>query len=70
MDMNDVMGYKFPQERGGSKRGSKGELFMCINPNPLPKIIIVYKPSDFLLSVSNPESLNTCKRVGVKRHFT
>jgi hypothetical protein len=65
-----VMGDKFPQERGRSKRGSKGEIFMGINPNPLSKIIIVYKPSNFLLSVSKPQSLNTCKRVGVKSHFT
>jgi hypothetical protein len=40
MDIHGVMGDKFPQERGRSKRGSKGELFMSINPNPLPKIII------------------------------
>jgi hypothetical protein len=44
-------------------------LFMCINPNPLPKIIIVYGPSNFLLSVSKPQSLNTCKSVGVKSHI-
>jgi hypothetical protein len=67
MDTDGVMGDKFPQERGG---GSKGELFMCINPNPLSKIIILYEPSIFLLSVSKPQSLNTCKRVGVKSHFT
>jgi hypothetical protein len=52
--------------RGGSKR----ELPLSININPLSKISIVYKPSNFLLSVSNPQSLNTCKRVGVKGHFT
>jgi hypothetical protein len=52
MDTDGVMGAKFPQERGGSKKGSKGELPMSINLNPLSKIIIVYKPSNFLLSVS------------------
>jgi hypothetical protein len=65
MDTDGVMGAKFPQERG-----SKGELFMSINPMPLSKIIILYEPSIFLLSVSKPQSLNTCKRVGVKSHLT
>ena len=70
MDTDVVMGDKFPQERGRSKRGLKGELCMCINTNPLHKIIIVYEPSNLILSVSNPQLLNTCKRVGVKSHFT
>jgi hypothetical protein len=58
MDKRGVMGNKLPQERGGP-RGSKGELFMCINPNPLSKIIILYEPYVFLLIVSKPPSLNT-----------
>jgi hypothetical protein len=68
MDTYRLMGAKFPQERGGGV--SKGELFMCINPNPLSKIVIVYEPSNLLLSVSKLQSLSTCKRVSVKSHFT
>jgi hypothetical protein len=30
METDGVMGAKFPQERGGYKRGPKGELFMVL----------------------------------------
>jgi hypothetical protein len=66
MDMDGDMGSRFPQERGSNG----GELFMCINPMPLSKIIILYEPYVFLLSVSKPQSLNTCKSFGLKSHPT
>jgi hypothetical protein len=53
MDTYGVMGAKLPQEWGRSKTGPKGELFMYINPNPLPKVIIMYEPSNFLVSLYN-----------------
>jgi hypothetical protein len=37
--------------------------------NHFPKLLFVYEPSHFLLSVSKSQSLNTCKRVGVSGHI-
>ena len=66
--MDGVMRDKIPQNR--VSKGYKGEIFMCINAKILSKTITVYKPYKFILSVSNPQSLITCKRVSVKSHFT
>jgi hypothetical protein len=67
-----VMGAKFPQEREGEglRGGPRGNYPCLLIQTHFLKLSLCIKPSNFLLSVSKPQSLNTCKRVGVKSHFT
>jgi hypothetical protein len=63
MDTNGIMGAKFPQERG-----PRGDYPLYYFSNPLSKIILCINLLIFL-RVSKPQSLNTCKRVGVKNYI-
>jgi hypothetical protein len=72
MDTDRVTGVEFPQETGGSKREVQGGNFPCIliSTHFLKlSLCINYKHFNFFLTVSKTQSLNTCKRVGVKIHF-
>jgi hypothetical protein len=49
--------------------GSRGELVVSINSTQFLKLLLVYEPSNFLIECSKIQSLNTCKRVGVRSHI-
>jgi hypothetical protein len=66
MDMDRVMGDEFSTREEGSKRGF---LFMCLKSQTIPKIIVLSEPSNFSLECMRAQSLNTCKRVGVRSHI-
>jgi hypothetical protein len=51
------------------ERGPRGKYSWVLIPTHILKIVVVYKPSNFILSVSKSQSLNTCKRVDVKSHI-
>jgi hypothetical protein len=51
------------------ERGPRGILFMGINPTHIPEIIIIVYNLLFVVECSQSQSLNSCKRVGVRSHI-
>jgi hypothetical protein len=65
MEKNRVMGDEFYTR----KESSKGVLFMFLKTQTILKIIVCSEPSNFSLVCMIAQSLNACKKVGVRSHI-
>jgi len=65
MEKYGVMGDEFYTR----EEGSKGVLFMFLKTQTILKIIVLSEPSNFSLGCMRSQSLNACKKVGVRSHI-